>query len=415
MILKREFYGNEFIGDPYVLGTTDVGEYFPVYMAWGSTHIMDGIFSYEKPVNKANGYGGQQYNDLFSYLAESRKSCTFTFSYDSVRHHLTVLKGYIADERNNILLCLAVNGPNLFDSDGKMLTDNYRLYISPKFILEEKYKNLYKRIEKDYVNVCHEIGVQVLYMDSRKIEAELFSNSHKVTFTTIAELQSYLTSDLGENLFFDIPIERTDIPTGFEQFDMEEVLDEERRREEDRVEEEGRQYWYQQQAEAYRRMQRDVNLGTLELRDEEEDEESITEDEYVNGDTYTVGVDSYQDPTTGDFVYRPESGLTGQISARDVVVHGDRLAVREFDRAVARLAQQQGMEVDERPPIEADLVAPISELPPRLMRQSIAAEGLHNELERRLMFEPRERGPRNIFGPNVTDEPEVVNNEEGLS
>lgn len=75
--------------------------------------------------------------------------------------------------------------------EGKLNPNNFALFISNEFSSEEKYKLVYKKIEKEYINLAIDAGIDVVYTNS--IENRLYKNgSEKPKFKTIVEMNQFL-------------------------------------------------------------------------------------------------------------------------------------------------------------------------------------------------------------------------------
>jgi len=216
MILSKKSFGN-FIFNPLVIGTSDKSEYYPVYTILKNSYssraggkylplegISSNVFLFYKPRNYAELWeGSHRYDDLFGGLALSMKPKVFKFTFNDISHSLHFNKGYIADKDDNILLVLCTNSLEVFNEDNELITENLRLYISTRFIKNEIYKNIYKRIDRDYIHYCYDKGIEVVFTTSEKIEQQVFNNNFKVEFENLTELNEHLNSGVGNNLFFE--------------------------------------------------------------------------------------------------------------------------------------------------------------------------------------------------------------------
>lgn len=224
MIIKNHIYG-EFKANPFIIGTTNKNNYFPIYAVFEeaamnepdnmlSEHVIDNIFLYKKPYNecyKKTGIG--RYNDLFSVLSDSGKIRVYVFTFNEVPYYLNCLKGYIADKDDNILLILTTNSFNIFDRNDKLNTECLKLFVSNELITNELYKNLFKKINSEYIQYCYENDIEVVFTNSLKIQKEVYSNDFDVSFNTLEELNNHLNSGIGNNLFYSNPVrEVEDLP-----------------------------------------------------------------------------------------------------------------------------------------------------------------------------------------------------------
>lgn len=219
MILANSYHGS-FTGNPFIIGTTDKNEYYPAYAASDdllssgytrrrsserlSELVLNDILLYKKPVNAAiNKYGGiTKYADLFYCLQYSISSDVFEFTVNDVKYYLTCSKGYIADADDNILLLLCTNNEDLFDNRGNLQSKNLKLFVSNKLINNSIYKNIFKKIDSEYIHFCYENDIDVVFTTSEKIQNSVFSNNFKVDYNNLTELNDHLNGGVGSNLFF---------------------------------------------------------------------------------------------------------------------------------------------------------------------------------------------------------------------
>jgi len=213
MIIRNHIYG-EFQANPFVIGTTNKNEYFPVYAIFEdaamndaenmlSEHLIGNVFLYKKPENLTyTRMGIGRYNDLFSVLRDSGKVRVYTFTYNEVPYYLNCVKGYIADKDDNILLILTTNSFGIFDRNDKLKTNHLKLYVSNELVTNEIYKNLFKKVNSEYIQYCYDNDIEVVFTNSKKIQKAVYSNDFNVQFNNLEELNVHLNSGLGSNLFY---------------------------------------------------------------------------------------------------------------------------------------------------------------------------------------------------------------------
>lgn len=212
MIIRNHIYG-EFDANPFVIGTTNKNDYFPIYSVFEndnngpdnllSEHIVDEIFLYKKPSNfcyTKTGIG--RYGDLFSVLSDSGKVRVYAFTHNEVPYYLNCMKGYIADKDDNILLILTTNSYDVFDRNDKLNFKCLKLFVSNELVVNEIYKNLFKKINSEYLQYCYENDIEVVFTNSLKIQKEVYSNDFDVSFNNLEELNNHLNSGIGNNLFY---------------------------------------------------------------------------------------------------------------------------------------------------------------------------------------------------------------------
>lgn len=236
----------------YEVGTTNRNEFYPVYASLEklrvlgfansdtfSKHIIDGIYSYHKPIycNGINIRGFSlitNFNSLMSAFQGYNSMSVLRFKVGEDTFYINVTGGYIADTEGNILLVLCAKSStissvanimttdNIVDDNQNYHTNNLRLLVATEFFKEEKYKNIYKRIEKEIIQSCYEMGIDVMFTTSKKIEESLFKNDFEIEFQSITELHEHLQSGIGRTYFFN----ETDFQRREELEDVLEELDE---------------------------------------------------------------------------------------------------------------------------------------------------------------------------------------------
>lgn len=220
-MITRDAHGT-FEPNPEIIGVTDCNAYFPFYAALShrnnrryvnnygpeiSEQIVRDIFSYHKPYLKPEKINrrpnGSQYSDMFMFM-DGLDVATYGFKFEEETHLVVCCKGYLADVDDNILLLLCSNSMELFrdERNTELKSENLRLYVSSELIINEKYKNLYKKIHTEYINSCCELDIEVIYTTSKKIENSTFDNGFKIEYKNLTELDEHLKSRVGENLFY---------------------------------------------------------------------------------------------------------------------------------------------------------------------------------------------------------------------
>ena len=219
-MITRRCYGH-FRINPNVIGITDCNEYFPVYVVFShsmyrynvnnygeslSEQIVDDSYLYHKPylLEKGRYADGSQYSDLFRFI-DTIDVSSYTFKFEDEHHFLTCSKGYLADSDGNILMILCTKGFDIFTDDinQDVLNNNMTvLFISTELINNPIYKNVYKKLQSEYIQECHEKEVEVIYTTSKKIEERVYGNGFKVEFNSLTELDEHLKGDVGSNLFY---------------------------------------------------------------------------------------------------------------------------------------------------------------------------------------------------------------------
>ncbi len=141
--------------------------------------------------------------DLIRAL-QSRENFAVVSTVDNQR--LYVGKGLVLDPTGRILLCLTVKGeayfrksPGAFSDDRASNAVDYEefiLFLSPELMLTSSYSSIYKMLQKNYIDICYEKGVEVRTLSSHKIEQNTFANEFKIDFNTISEMDYCLKNEV---------------------------------------------------------------------------------------------------------------------------------------------------------------------------------------------------------------------------
>jgi len=220
MSLISNYVQGKFTGSQNVMGISDVNEYYPVYTVFNegdfrssnfpgdhkvSENIVGSIFLYRKPSLESASYifGSNKYSDLKAGFENSLRMKVFKFNYADLAHRIYFCKGYIADERDNILMVLTTNSRNIFDDEGHLKHKHLKMYVANELITTEYYKNVFRKLNSMYLNYCYQNNVEVVFTSSERIEKQVFGDGFNVKFSSITELNAILQSGIGENLSFD--------------------------------------------------------------------------------------------------------------------------------------------------------------------------------------------------------------------
>ena len=234
MIIRDYNYGN-FEGNPFVIGTTSKNKFFPVYALFEnqrrndyyssndsinclSEHLVRDVFMYRKPDNKAirNYANYTRYPDMINSLQTSGKPEVFQFLVNDEPHFINIMKGYISDKFDNILMLLTCKSefikPNQMTLTADIFKSNYseelnneklQLFVSNEFITNEIYKNVYKKVDAEIIQKCLLLNIDVFFTSSEKITNSVYQNEFEVSYNNLTELHEHLNSGIGNNLFFD--------------------------------------------------------------------------------------------------------------------------------------------------------------------------------------------------------------------
>lgn len=213
MIINQYNWG-KFEGNPFVIGTTDLNEYFPVYtIGYDNNYnsiletVIQDVALYQKPQNKSiSRTGFTRYDDLFNVLKEYVEPKVYSFTVNDETHYLTCLKGYIADKDDNILLLLGTKDIDIYDPYDVLKVEKLKLFVSTELIKNPIYKNLFKKLSTEYIDYCYQNDIEVVYTTSNNIQSRTFKNNFNLNINNLEELNALLNSGIGEDLFNDEPV-----------------------------------------------------------------------------------------------------------------------------------------------------------------------------------------------------------------
>lgn len=178
--------------------------YFPIYSLF--SYSKNDL--YYKPAKLRIIYKSKiSYDDILEKLHTSTHlyRSTNIFKYENEEYRIYSQLGYLWTE-DHTLLMLTTNDPeNTFTPDGNdVYYDKLRLYVSLEFRTDVIYKNIYARINKEYIQECFEKGVEVVYTTSEKIDKYIFTNPYVKNIVDIPTLMENINEE-GFNLLTFVP------------------------------------------------------------------------------------------------------------------------------------------------------------------------------------------------------------------
>jgi len=182
--------------------TSDDVSHFPV---WLSSEEKEGedLYIYYKPhISSKYHTSNKSLNNLISNLQDKYYVYNTRIEKEDSVMNIYIKKGYIIDEKNNILLCLTTNDLKVSNSNHILKDESLRLYISNQLVNNPLYKSLYNKLQKDYIIYYQRNDVDIFYMSSKKIEQELFKSPKIFNFKTIEQMNNYLNSKELNKLLF---------------------------------------------------------------------------------------------------------------------------------------------------------------------------------------------------------------------
>ena len=120
---------------------------------------------------------------------------------------------YIVNEENEFLLLLSLKKKYCSEKDSWVdnnssqlrITDtnseHFVLFLSTELFNNPNYTVFYKKLQKEFIDTFHKIGVEVRIIPSSKIEEANYSNNFNMNFNKIDELTNHLNNDVQHLLF----------------------------------------------------------------------------------------------------------------------------------------------------------------------------------------------------------------------
>ena len=205
-----------FLPDEGCLATSSTNKFYPFYILCGPVERLGQSFLYNKPSkDKINNVIGR-YDHLFLSLNSKLTINRFEFTFSDTIHHIFVLKHCILNEKGQIILLMTFDDESLlFDSvlreENKEFEDKskFKLFVSTEFLLEPKYTNVWKKLDKEYISKCYKKGIRVEFTISNKIDQIVFKNNLNINFTSVNDLVTHLSVEVPQifrEVFYPMPI-----------------------------------------------------------------------------------------------------------------------------------------------------------------------------------------------------------------
>lgn len=185
--------------DRYTIGLTNVSFYYPIYLFFDgefSAHLTEEVEGVEDTYvfYKLKHYADISftYANVLRLLKSSGILRTMKMIKDGERINFKVAKGAIFDEHDNIKMLLCKKNIKMLADSSKCPKEDLILFISHDFMTLEKYRLLYKRVEKEYISYFYENGIDIQIKTSEKIEKEVFKTGFELKGDTLSEMRNTL-------------------------------------------------------------------------------------------------------------------------------------------------------------------------------------------------------------------------------
>jgi hypothetical protein len=202
IIISKRTVGR-FKEDEFSIGTTSKNNYYPFYSLFEQEQITDNSYIYYKPSISYHSYISR-YSELFETIGKSMHFNRFDFTYDNESHFIYAMKGYITNDIGKTLFMLSINDyDNVFEGD-KPKYSKFKVFVATEFITNPIYSRIWRKIDKEYIQECHNLGISVEFNSLDKLDSSFFSNEFKINFNNLSELSNHLENDVSKLLFEDV-------------------------------------------------------------------------------------------------------------------------------------------------------------------------------------------------------------------
>jgi hypothetical protein len=190
--------------DRFQMATTSSNGYYPFYTMCGDLRPIGNEFVYHKPSIKGYYNVIGRYDQLLQDLHSSDRMDRFEFVYSDVMYHIYAMKHCIMDTEGDFLLLMTFKEREFFQEASNERKREFRkdemwcfkLFVSTKLMLDARYTNLWKKLDKEYVSECYKKGVAVEFTTSEEIDVQVFSNNFNPTYPTISQFMRHLKEDV---------------------------------------------------------------------------------------------------------------------------------------------------------------------------------------------------------------------------
>lgn len=217
-----------------IYGDTRSSEYYPLHAAKSryvdldnsklSEHVVHNIFRYSKLGSNPSSWTSVNYEVFKNTFKGNGTPMNYRIKKNDVDYKFSCCAGCIIESSSDkILMQLCIHnseisytmnegeyrakldlGTILTDVNEILKPEKLRLYISVDFFKEE-YKNLYKRVHKDIVELCYSLGVEVVITTSEKIESTVYATVvERTDFDKLEDLERYIGDMNLSDAFIDL-------------------------------------------------------------------------------------------------------------------------------------------------------------------------------------------------------------------
>lgn len=194
-----------------IIGSSDCNNYIPFYslfyhelIKFKDSDIQ--VAEYNLPIDASLLSYERRYQNFISQLKSSTSPRRFLFTIQSTGYYLNFHRGILYDTNGVVLMCLAINTEYIFKEGFKKIsekpdTSKFCLFIGKEFS-NPIYKNIKKKIEAEYINVCIQEGIDVV--NTELVNNRLFKNNYEQPkFKNVIEMNKFLKEEVPKYILID--------------------------------------------------------------------------------------------------------------------------------------------------------------------------------------------------------------------
>lgn len=209
-MITPQYYGDpSFFINVHKAATTVANPWFPAYVlghlnfSVGSRFIENHVLYYAllpKPYTSVS-----YFSDLIDNFNTSLKVTSYYFKTQGERYGIYVSKGIISDDSGNILALFCINTLKCIEEvnpfEQSYIPGTTKLFVASEFIIEDKYKNVYKSFFKETITDCLTHDIPVEYMSSKKIFETCYNEGFELKLDSISEVDDHLQNEVHKIYF----------------------------------------------------------------------------------------------------------------------------------------------------------------------------------------------------------------------
>jgi hypothetical protein len=185
-----------------VIGYSDCNSFIPYYALSAHNLLLMGekrVLEYSLPVSRNTMQYIRNYTDLVSRLVSSNGPHRFIFKILGQQHNIYLENGVMYKD-NTVFMCLGIDAQYVFDTPMEELSKNidytkFTLFIDNSFKDTAILKNIYKNVDKLYIQPLRSSGVDIVL--TARLKQWLFKNNYQAPkFKNVLQMKNHLKVDV---------------------------------------------------------------------------------------------------------------------------------------------------------------------------------------------------------------------------